>query len=84
MKGVFMQINNNSNTNNVILGGYNNKLGDSSGTTYGFPENCTIIGGKNNTIQNTSGIANISGIGNTKICSLAVTLPPEAASCTMS
>ena len=55
---------NSMNTNNVIVGGYNNKLGDSSGAMYGFPTNCTIIGGKNNLIKNTSGIANISGVDN--------------------
>lgn len=52
------------NANNVIIGGNSNKLGDSSGSTYGFPKDCIIVGGENNTIKNTSGIANVSGIGN--------------------
>lgn len=52
------------NTNNVILGGHNNKLGDSSGNMTGWSSDCTIIGGRDNQIKGTSGIATVSGIAN--------------------
>lgn len=52
------------NKNNAILGGCNNKLGESGTYLEGYASNCTIIGGRDNTIKSTSGIANLSGINN--------------------